>query len=154
MGFLDNYTHNPDNAESGGDYTPIPDVGEYTWVINACEEHVSRQNKPSLKFELLIQGGEYEGRKFFKYLSLTKDNLAKSHAQLDALLLLIGSKGFDNSNEWFVGKTFKHRILVKKNDEGKLENQMWFSVKKDEPIPQAEPAKPSTRPVADKKAAW
>lgn len=153
MGLLDNYTHNPDNAEMGGDYSPIPD-GEYTWVINAAEDHVSKTGNASTKFEFVIENGEYEGRKYFKYLSSKPENLAKSHAQLDALLLLVGPKGFNNTLDWFVGKTFKQHITVKKNAEGKLENQMWLSVKKGNAPEAAAPAKPSTRPVAAPAASW
>jgi hypothetical protein len=156
MSFSD-FTPNADNANTGGDYTPIPE-GIYDLVLDKAELKRTKANDEMLSLVFAVNSGEYADRKIFTNLLMTHNNpdvVSIAKKQLDALIILAKVK-FDGTTDCLEGKTLKTKVSVKaRKDTGALQNEVLLALPKDgEQTTEAAPAKPSTRPVAAPKAAW
>jgi hypothetical protein len=159
MGLFDDFTPNADNANTGGDYKPVPE-GVYDLLIDSAEAKTTKNGDTRIAMTIVINSGDHEGKKIFSSFMRTHSNpetVAIANKQLDALIIL-GKIKFDGTLDCFIGAVFKAKVVVKKseyNGNERLQNEIIFAVPKKGEEPQAAaPAKPSTRPVADKKASW
>lgn len=75
-----------DNPEekSSGNYEPIP-VGDYTFMIESCEERTSKASQPYWNLMLRVDGGPHTRRVVFESLSWSKNALWRVGEFLRAL---------------------------------------------------------------------
>ena len=158
MGLFDQpIVANADEANTGGDFTPIPE-GIYNLVIEKSELRKSKAGNEMLSLAFRVEDGEYEKRKLFMNLNLDHPNqvtveIAKK--QLHALLILCSLKTLEHQDD-LIGQALSAKVLVKKRaDTGQLNNEVLLSIKRCEAItpviakPQAA-ADTAPRPVTGK----
>jgi hypothetical protein len=158
MGFFDKpIVANENEANTRGDYTPIPE-GVYNLVIEKSEISKTKANNDKLSLTFRVDDGEYERRKLFTNLNLENNNTAAvelAKKQLHALLILCGLKELEHPDD-LIGQSLSAKVVVKKRkDTGQLQNEVLLSIKKGEavtphtPKPQAT-ADTAPRPVTNK----
>lgn len=158
MGFFDQpFVANAEEANTGGDFTPIPE-GIYKLVIEKSEIKKTKANNDMLSLTLRVEDGQYENRKVFANINIEHDKtdvveIAKQ--QLHALLLMCGLKEINHPDD-LLGRAFAAKVIVKKRaDTGELKNEVLLSIKKGE-TPQSVTVKPPSaadtapRPVTNK----
>ena len=150
MGFFDKpIVADETQANSGGDYTPLPE-GVYNLLIEKAELAKSKANNDMIKLTFVVEDGEYEKRKLFTNLNVEHANptvveIAKK--QLHALLILCGLKQIDDATD-LMGQSLKTKVKLKKRtDTGELQNEVLLALPgKDDKKTDAPKAAPTARP--------
>lgn len=131
MGFFDKpIVADETQANSGGDYTPIPE-GVYNLLIEKSELVKSKANNDMIKLTFVVEDGDFENRKLFTNLNIAHANpqvveIAKK--QLHALLILCGLKQIEDAAD-LMGQSLKTKVKVKKRtDTGEMQNEVVLSL--------------------------
>ncbi len=147
MGFFDKpITANEEEANTGGDYTPIEE-GVYKLLIEKSEPARSKANNEMLKLTFKVEEGKYEGRKLFHNLNLEHANdvvVKIAKGQLHALMILCGLKTIEAPQD-LLGQSFEAKVIVKRReDTGAMQNEVLLTLAK---------PKQGVPPASDAKAA-
>lgn len=150
MGFFDKpIVADETQANSGGDYTPIPE-GVYNLLIEKSELVKSKANNDMIKLTFVVEDGDFEKRKLFMNLNVEHANpqvveIAKK--QLHALLILCGLKQIEDAAD-LMGQSLKTKVKVKKRtDTGEMQNEVLLALPgKDDKKADAPKPTPAARP--------
>lgn len=88
---------------SGGNFDVIP-RGKYPVIVDESEFSLSKSTRnPMITLRVEIQSGEYENRKLWHRLVLTRDNLGRVKRELEVLGIAAPEDGitFGQLKEWF-----------------------------------------------------
>lgn len=158
------FTADASQANTGGDYSPIPE-GIYKLVVEKAHVKKTQAGNDMLSAQYAVCEGEYEGRKVFGNFNIEHskpDVVAIARKELHALLILSGLKEITSPDE-LVGAEFTAKVVVKKRkDTGELNNSVLLSLPKADAAPIVvidEPATPVAKPTVStvkpsNKSAW
>lgn len=151
MGFFDQPFVADESAASGNGFAALP-VGTYNFIINKISIGPSKsKGLEQVAIELVVDSGQYAGRKVFKYIGVENPDpakVARAKREMHALVILCGLKSIDCCED-LLGKTFESPLHCKKDEStGEITNVIWFNLppKNGGPVPKADPA-PKTTPA-------
>lgn len=154
--FSQPFVADPNEAASDSSYTAIPE-GVYDLMVNKVKLGLSKSyGREQIAIELVVESGDFEGRKIFKYISLEnpdENKLKRSKRELHALVILCGLKRIENDPAELEGKSFKNEVKCKRDDAtGQIKNEVWFDLPN--PEGKSTPAATKTEAKSATKKAW
>jgi len=140
--------YNEDDVQIS-DFEPLPN-GDYKVEIIDSEEKESKNGHMYISLDMVVRGGQYDGRHIFENLNVGHPNetvVNIAHQTIKKISLALGKSGVKDSSDLH-GKPFMVNILNKLNKKGEPTEYRKFS-----PL-EGESTNPVSTQSSDEKAPW
>lgn len=126
MGNFGAYNENEVELKDG--FEPLPN-GDYKVTIVDSEEKTSKSGNTYISLDMIIQGGQFDGRHIFENLNVGHSNqqvVDIAHATIKRLSIAMGKSGVKDSSDLH-GTPFMVNIVNKPNKKGEMTEYRKFS---------------------------
>ncbi len=121
--------YNEDEVEIKDGFDPLPD-GSYSVTIVDSEEKTSKAGNAYISLDMVVSGGEMDGRHIFENLNIGHDRsdvVDMAYATIKKISIAIGKSGVKDSSDLH-GVPFICTITNKNNKKGEMtEYRKWSS---------------------------